>query len=93
MLGIERVHIWVHGRVQGVGFRYHTHARATALGLMGFVCNLPSGQVEIVAEGAPQALGELLEWVNQGPPGANVTQVDINRLPATGEFSDFLILR
>ena len=51
----------VRGRVQGVGFRMWTRARATELGLAGWASNLPDGGVEVVAEGSEQACRTLLE--------------------------------
>jgi acylphosphatase len=83
----------VQGRVQGVGFRYHTQTTATQLGLTGYVRNLPDGSVEIVAEGTSPALHQLLDWAKQGPPAAHVTQVDVTYESANGEFGRFAIAR
>ena len=90
---MDRVHLIVQGRVQGVGFRYSTRLEAIQLGLTGYVRNLSDGTVEIVAEGVSPAMNQLLEWVKQGPPAALVKQVDIAYRPANGEFSDFTIQR
>jgi len=90
---MDRVHLIVQGMVQGVGFRQGTRSEATQLGLTGYVKNLPDGTVEIVAEGPSQAINQLLEWAKQGPPMAQVKQVDINYHDANGEFSDFTIER
>ncbi|MBA2390980.1 MAG: acylphosphatase [Geodermatophilaceae bacterium] len=46
-----RLSVWVHGRVQGVGFRWWTRARALELGLTGSASNRADGRVEIVAQG------------------------------------------
>ena len=46
-----RLTAWVHGAVQGVGFRWWTRARALELGLVGTATNLDDGRVEVVAEG------------------------------------------
>ena len=46
-----RMTAWVHGRVQGVGFRWWTRCRALELGLVGHAANLSDGRVEVVAEG------------------------------------------
>lgn len=88
---MDRVHLIVQGRVQGVGFRYHTRTQATQLGLTGFVKNRSDGTVEIVAEGPSAAVTQLLEWAKQGPPAAEVKQVDITYGSPNGEFSDFRI--
>ena len=90
---MEKIHIIVQGRVQGVGFRYHTHLAATRAGLTGYVQNLPDGTVEIEVEGERRALNTFLEWVRQGPPAAEVTKLDMTSSSATGEFIDFRIQR
>jgi len=79
----------VHGRVQGVNYRYYTRQQATGLGLVGYVRNRWDGTVEVVAEGAREKLETLLRWLHQGPPSAYVTQVDAEWSPATGEFLSF----
>ncbi len=86
---LQRLEAVVHGSVQGVGFRYHTRLRATALGLTGYVRNCWDGTVEVVAEGTPQALMVLLEYLREGPTAAVVTDVDVRWKPATGEFDRF----
>lgn len=69
-----RLTAWVHGRVQGVGFRWWTRARASELGLQGYASNLDDGRVEVVAEGAKEHCTQLLELLRGGTtPG----QVDL----------------
>ncbi|MCC6206749.1 MAG: acylphosphatase [Gammaproteobacteria bacterium] len=65
----------VSGRVQGVYYRATTRREAEALGLTGWVSNLPDGRVELVAMGAEHALRQLQDWLWQGPPNAQVTGV------------------
>jgi acylphosphatase len=72
---MQRIHLVVHGRVQGVGFRHFVTREARALGLAGSVRNRPDGSVEVEAEGGPGALAELAAAVRRGPPGARVEQV------------------
>jgi acylphosphatase len=79
----------VHGRVQGVGYRYSAVREARRLGLQGTVANQPDGSVAVEAEGSPAALAEFLAWLHQGPPGARVTSVDVEPVPATGRFQGF----
>ena len=69
----------IHGRVQGVAFRHHTRKKAMDLGLTGWVKNLPDGTVALAAEGPPDALDALAEWIHHGPPFAHVTQVELVR--------------
>jgi acylphosphatase len=55
-----RLTVWVHGRVQGVGFRWWTRCRALELGLVGEARNLPDRRVAVVAEGSRRACEGLL---------------------------------
>ena len=72
-----RAHLWVRGRVQGVGFRFFVQRRAHQLRLAGFVRNLTNGRVEIVAEGPAGSVQRLIDAVRAGPPGAMVGDVDV----------------
>ena len=67
----------VSGRVQGVFYRNWTVAEARALGLAGWVRNLRSGEVEILAAGEEAALDALAERCRRGPPAARVDAVKI----------------
>lgn len=71
----ERVHVWISGRVQRVGFRFSTQDMAHLYGLAGWVKNLPDGRVEAVFEGDRSALQSMLAWCHQGPPHAQVDTV------------------
>lgn len=65
-----RLTAWVHGRVQGVGFRWWTRARALELGLTGWASNLPDGRVEVIAEGPRDSCESLLAALRgSGAPG------------------------
>ena len=86
-----RLHAVVHGRVQGVGFRYHTSRAAERLGLRGWVTNRWNGTVETVAEGTREALDQFLTFLHQGPPSAMVQRVDTEWQTATGEFEHFRV--
>lgn len=65
----------VSGRVQGVWYRGSTQRQAQALGINGYACNLPDGRVEVLACGETAALQRLQEWLWQGPPASEVTDV------------------
>lgn len=69
------MHLFVSGRVQGVGYRWHTKQEADRLGLTGSVRNLEDGRVEATAQGPREALDVFVAWCRQGPPHANVTDV------------------
>ena len=73
---LRRLHAYVSGRVQGVFFRGRTLEVAARLGLAGWVRNLPDGRVEVLAEGAAQALEQLLAFLRVGPSGARVDHVN-----------------
>ncbi|MGA2763643.1 MAG: acylphosphatase [Spirochaetia bacterium] len=79
----------VHGRVQGVGFRWSAVREARSLGLTGIVSNRPDGTVEVVAEGDATRLTRLVAWLEKGPPGARVTSVDVEWLPWSGSYARF----
>jgi acylphosphatase len=75
--GQRCVLVLIAGRVQGVGYRAWTAARAGELGLSGFVRNRRSGAVEAQFSGEAGAVAAMLEKCRSGPPGAMVTGVDI----------------
>ena len=74
---VARCHLWVRGRVQGVGFRVFALQHAQRWGLAGWARNLPDGRVEIVAEGDIQALEQFVASVRPGPTGARVEDVRV----------------
>ncbi|HEY8369573.1 MAG TPA: acylphosphatase [Thermodesulfobacteriota bacterium] len=90
---MRRVRVRVHGRVQGVGFRWSAVETAHALGVRGYVRNLPDGDVEAVVEGEAAAVERMLDWLRRGPRHAHVTGVTVTDEPYTGEFPDFSISR
>ncbi|MGQ7845162.1 acylphosphatase [Granulosicoccus sp. 3-233] len=89
----------IRGRVQGVGFRYWTQREAQRLGLSGWVRNLPDRSVEAGASGSSEQLNEFERWLQHGPPGARVDQleasvVEENELAGqAGDSAGFVILR
>jgi acylphosphatase len=72
----KRLHAIVHGRVQGVGFRYSTREVAQNRGLAGYVKNRADGTVEVVVEGPEGLLQEMLAWLERGPSLARVDRVE-----------------
>lgn len=87
----KRLEATVHGRVQGVGFRWFVRSNAARLKLVGWVSNDPSGSVVVVAEGDDDAIDEMATELRKGPPGAVVDGVDTAFPPPTGEFGSFAI--
>ena len=86
---MQRVHLLVSGRVQGVFFRATAARRANALGLRGWVRNLPDGRVEAVAEGPPADIEAFVLWCRSGPPFARVDALEVTPEPPSGDFAGF----
>jgi acylphosphatase len=70
-----RLTAWVHGQVQGVGFRWWTRSQALALRLVGSARNMPDGRVEVVAEGARESCEKLLVTLRSGNSPGRVDKV------------------
>jgi acylphosphatase len=86
-----RATVTVHGRVQGVGFRFRTVREARRLGLTGWVRNTRHGTVEAVFEGDEGDVEAMVRWCHEGPAMAQVSKVDAEVCPATGQFSGFQV--
>ena len=84
-----RLTAWVHGRVQGVGFRWWTQRRAAELGLVGTATNLEDGTVQVVAEGPEPACRALLAALRGGDTPGRVTRVVERWGAAAGGMSAF----
>jgi acylphosphatase len=72
-----RRRVVVHGRVQGVGFRYALARAAETRGVAGSARNRPNGALEAVFEGEAVAVDSLIQFCREGPRGAEVEQVDV----------------
>lgn len=82
--------IHLDGTVQGVGFRYATHIKANAIGLTGYVRNLPNGQVEILAGGAKDQRQSLINWLKTGgPKSAKITAIKVASCSPRTNFVSF----
>ena len=90
-MATRRIRAVIKGNVQGVGYRYFAVMRAAGLRLVGYVRNVPNGDVEVVAEGEEDALKQFVDLLKRGPMGAVVRDVITVNLPATGDFKDFEI--
>jgi acylphosphatase len=84
-------HIVVHGRVQGVGFRFFVQHVGSRLGLVGNVRNCPDSTVEIVVEGDSRGIAEFIKQVEKGPSAARVRRVDVLDQPVQGNYGSFSI--
>nr|WP_226435009.1 acylphosphatase [Rhodococcus yananensis] len=86
----QRLTAWVHGHVQGVGFRWFTRARALELGLVGHATNHPDGRVLVIAEGPRADLERLLAWLRSGDTPGKVTLVVERWDPPRGDLVGFV---
>ncbi|WP_067888473.1 acylphosphatase [Nocardia vaccinii] len=84
-----RLSAWVHGRVQGVGFRWWTRARALELGLTGYARNAADGRVHVIAEGPREHCEKLLELLRSGTTPGRVDLVVEDWGAGQGELSGF----
>jgi acylphosphatase len=84
-----RIHIWVTGHVQGVGFRSFVQQSGVQFGLTGWVRNLGYDKVETMAEGPRDKLINFSEAVKKGPRAARVDEASMEWELATGEFQNF----
>ncbi|HEX7965793.1 MAG TPA: acylphosphatase [Gammaproteobacteria bacterium] len=80
---------FVSGKVQGVFYRASTAERAKALDLTGYAKNLPDGRVEVLACGEEGAVQQLIAWLYQGPPRAEVDSVEIEEVKPGPVPADF----
>ncbi len=74
-----------------VGFRAFAEMRAPRHGAVGYVRNLPTGEVEVVAEGDRALLEQFLGELRLGPSGARVQHVLVSWETPRGEFVDFSV--
>jgi len=91
---IVRAHVWVRGRVQGVGFRAHVEYGARQIGgLTGWVRNVGWDTVEAVAEGEREKVERFIEMMEQGPSVSRVDDAKVEWEEPTSGFVDFGVKR
>jgi acylphosphatase len=90
--GAVRVHVFVSGRVQGVGYRAFTQREARRLELAGWAMNLPDGRVEAVIEGPREKVEKLIETMKRGPRGARVEKLESAEEPPDGLLDGFTVV-
>jgi len=86
-----RVHIWVKGRVQAVGFRAHVEYQALQIGVLGWVRNIGRDTVETVAEGTREQIDQFIEIVKTGPPASRVNEARVEYESITGRLDGFYV--
>ena len=90
-LDLLRVHIWVQGRVQAVGFRAFVQQNAIRIGVTGWVRNVGYDMVEAIAEGSRAQIEEFLNMVKRGPLGSRVDESREEWEQVKGEFEAFRV--
>ena len=89
-----RAHIWVKGRVQGVGFRAHVEYNARQMdGLTGWVRNVGYDTVEAIAEGERAMVERFIQMMKDGPRSSRVDESKVDWESPTGEFDRFGVKR
>jgi acylphosphatase len=84
-------HLFISGRVQGIGFRESARRAALQRGVVGWVRNLLDGRVEAWLEGPSSAVQSMIAWCREGPPLARVDDVEITWEQPTGRYWTFSV--
>ncbi|HUO83776.1 MAG TPA: acylphosphatase [Thermoanaerobaculia bacterium] len=79
----------IHGKVQGVGYRFYATRVARRLGLKGWIRNNRDGSVEAGVEGESEKIDEWIEELREGPRYAEVSRIDQEKKDYSGQFGDF----
>ena len=84
-----RARLLISGIVQGVGYRWSCSREAKAIGLSGWVRNLPDGRVEAVLQGTREQVERMIKWCYRGPSEAQVSDIAVSYEDALEDFKDF----
>ncbi len=87
---VKHIFIKITGKVQGVGFRYHTLQLANSLNISGFVKNEYDDSVYIEASGQTENIEQFVNWCYKGPKWAKVENVSVSENKTT-HFGRFLV--
>ena len=90
---VIRVHMWVKGHVQNVGFRAHVGYHVLEIGVLGWVRNIGPDIVETVAEGTRIQIDQFIEMVKRGPRASRINQARVEYEPTTGILTGFDVKR
>jgi Acylphosphatases len=85
------VRVLVRGKVQGVYFRFNMQQVAMKNSVVGWVRNLPDGNVEALLEGKKEDVNQVVQWSKIGPENARVDEVKMDSGQYTGKYKDFII--
>jgi acylphosphatase len=84
-----RAHLFISGIVQGVGYRWSCNREARAVGLTGWVKNLPDGRVEAVLQGSREQVERMIKWCYRGPSEAQVSDIAVTYEDSLEDFKEF----
>jgi acylphosphatase len=90
-MNLTAKHILVKGKVQGVFFRKETRLAAEKFGITGWVRNTGDGNVEIFAQSNEDAIKQFIDWCRQGPPKADVKDVEVRNADTNNNIKHFSI--
>lgn len=87
----KTVKLIVTGLVQGVSLRYYTDQEAQRRKLNGYIRNLPTGAVEIVAVGEEEELKDFIVWLKTNPGASQIERNEETWSTKTDKYQDFTI--
>ena len=90
-MAIKRLHLVLHGKIQGVYFRDYAKAEALKLEVAGWIQNMSDGTVEAVIEGEDEQVSLMLDWLEVGSPGSEVEKIVAREERPYGETGAFNI--
>jgi len=90
-MNLTAKHILVKGKVQGVFFRKNTRQVAETLNIAGWVKNTDEGDVEILAQSNEDTIQQFIAWCRQGPPKAEVRDVQVKDVKPDNNIKHFTI--
>jgi len=91
-MSTKAVRVTISGKVQGVFFRAHTAEKAKALGITGYVKNLPDGRVEAVAIGTDSQIEQFLDYCQKGSPSSRVDDLNLEDFESDEAYGSFEII-
>lgn len=86
---MQQAHIFIEGRVQGVGFRHFTKVNAEEVGIYGWVKTLPDGRLEAIFAGPLDHIREMISRCEEGPGPSVVDDIDITVEEPDREYENF----
>ena len=88
---MKRIHLFISGYVQGVGFRWYVQRLAERINVYGFVRNLRDGRVEVVAQGNNESVEQFTQELKEGSFKDNLEEIKKSEEKYQEEYSDFTI--